>query len=80
MNTTNTSDTIAVRETATDLSHWPKPICQQCGKEVETMSIKADGKFYKIEVQCHRGYEMYRIETSAIQNAVTIQQGIAFAY
>lgn len=64
--------------TSTELVKYPKPICCRCNKEVDSMTIKDSGSFYKIEVECHRGYEMYRIEKSALMGLTSIEKGVAF--
>jgi len=52
---------IKEKERSTQIANWPKPICQRCNKEIDKMTIKfeVNSQTYKVEVECHLGYEMY---------------------
>jgi hypothetical protein len=61
-----------------NISEYPIPICGKCNKPVETFTMTIEKTTIKFEVECHSGYEMWRIKKESLENVINIEQGFAF--
>lgn len=57
---------------------FPFPVCEKCRKPVDRFRVKEEAKTFKFEAECHLGYEMWRVDKDAFENADNIEAGSAF--
>jgi hypothetical protein len=49
-----------------------KIICEHCNKPVDKFTYKIQGEDIKIEVECHRGYEMWRVRKDELDGGLIL--------